>query len=99
MKATCPRITSSRDSESSSPKLPQNSARENPRAVVGMISGTFTSSSRMWLSLELLFLAIFIAIGMPNMTSMATAEPAIRNDMPMDENSPPMSISGNGSVR
>ena len=85
--ATWPSITRSSDMESNCPKLPQKRAREKPRAVVGIIRGTFTSSSNMRLRREFLCLAICIATGIPNRMSNATAAPAIRNETPMDENS------------
>ena len=85
----CPRITSSRPRESSAPKLPQNSARENPSAVVGMMSGTFTRPSRIPASFPPRFLAMYSDSGIPSTTSTTTATPAIRNDVPIDENSIP----------
>jgi len=54
-----------------------------------MISGTFTRSSRtaaLWVPL---FLAMYMAIGIPMMMSAMTATPATRNETPMELSSVP----------
>ncbi len=85
----CPSMTRTTAMESLAPKLPQNNARENPSAVVGMMSGTLTNPSRMLASLPLRFLAMYSDSGTPRTMSTMTATPATRIDIPVDETSMP----------
>ena len=85
----CPRMTRTRAMESLAPKLPQNSARENPSAVVGMISGTLTNPSSMFASFPLRCLAMYSESGTPRTISTMTATPATSIDVPVELSSIP----------
>ncbi len=98
VKDMCPRMTRITAAAPSVSPPPQNRARENPRAVVGMINGTLTNASMASADLLPRCLAMCIATGIPNTTSKATATAATRKEVPIDPASSPRSTDA-GSAR